>query len=411
MAGQILPPHLQSARNNDSRQDLAAMLKRQAFNSGSIQSPWQGIAQLGSAYFAGKKQDEINDDYSKQGADYNKALGAVLTGKSKDYSKLGPAGTQFAMRDMNQADKKTAYNQTRTDKLTDATTAHNRNLEVAGLSQNKPLTREAKAQADFLGKRIDDPTYRAILANAGKSGVTVTNTGPTQQTAMEKALGQQFATDYTSRAQQASTAAGTVGQLDILTGLLDSGLQTGFGQPFIEGARQLGAQLGLDVDRSQMAGAELYKAISTKMILPLVKQLGVNPTDKDLAFVVQGSAELSKSPEGNRLIIQALKRDQQRKIGLAQLQSKYYQAKKTMVGFANVEANYIQQNPIFNDQERTQLAGLRGGSGVNQSGATSPKRRRYNPQTGGLEEMGGDPLAGAPGAQINNGRTNTFPLR
>ena len=43
------------------------------------------------------------------------------------------------------------------------------------------------------------------------------------------------------------------------------------------------------------------------MIGPLVKQLGTNPTDKDLNFIIQSSATLGKTVAGNRLILNAMK--------------------------------------------------------------------------------------------------------
>jgi len=54
------------------------------------------------------------------------------------------------------------------------------------------------------------------------------------------------------------------------------------------------------------AGLERFDALSKQTLMPLVKQLGVNPTDKDLMFVVKGSPTLNKSKAGNLLILAAL---------------------------------------------------------------------------------------------------------
>ncbi len=414
-----MPPHLQGAYRSDPRNRSINQLSDMALDSSPIQSTWQGIARLGAAYFGKRKQDQIDDEFAMKDDAYRKALIAALqgaqTGNMAGFTNpdLGPTAIQATIQNAQfnreQAANEAGYQRTRTDQIDDAQTAHERQLEIAGMKNNQPLTREAKAAADYKAGRIPAQAYQQIMASAGKGGVTV-NTGQ-QETAMEKELGKLFANDYATRAKAAADAASTVEQLGILDGLLDAGLQTGFGQQFITGARKLGAQIGFDVDKSQMAGAELFSAVSNRMIGPLVKQLGQNPTDKDLQFIVQSAAELGKSPQGNKLIIQALKRDQQRKIQLSQLQSKYYAANKTMAGFENVVANHITKNPIFSNAERLQLAGLRKGApqaGLPQSG--NKMRRRWNPKTGELEPVG-NPLAGVGNSQLNSGVTGAFPPR
>jgi len=56
----------------------------------------------------------------------------------------------------------------------------------------------------------------------------------------------------------------------------------------------------------------------------LVKELGVNPTDKDLDFVIKGSPELSKSVEGNKLMLKALKLSNARAIDQHNFDNSFY---------------------------------------------------------------------------------------
>jgi len=56
-----------------------------------------------------------------------------------------------------------------------------------------------------------------------------------------------------------------------------------------------------------LAGAEALQSISTNLVLPQVKQLGVNPTDTDLKFINTGSPGLSKTVAGNKLMLAALR--------------------------------------------------------------------------------------------------------
>lgn len=99
---------------------------------------------------------------------------------------------------------------------------------------------------------------------------------------------------------------------DTMLALLDEGVKTGFGQETMLTIQQ-GLQLfDPNYQIKDIAGKEAFLAESTKAILPQVKQLGVNPTDADLKFISSGSATLSKSVEGNRLMLKGIKLKAQR---------------------------------------------------------------------------------------------------
>ena len=88
--------------------------------------------------------------------------------------------------------------------------------------------------------------------------------------------------------------------------LLDEGVQTGFGQETINKLNQAAQLFNPNYKAKEVAGQENFIALSNEIILPQVKQLGVNPTDADLDFIVKGSPTLSKSVEGNKLLLRAL---------------------------------------------------------------------------------------------------------
>lgn len=114
--------------------------------------------------------------------------------------------------------------------------------------------------------------------------------------------------------------------LDTLDNLLDKGVNTGFGSGFGLSLQRIGQSLvGEDYQVGEIAGRETFQAETTKLILPLVKQLGVNPTDKDLDFVKTGAVELSKSEAGNKIMIAGLRLSQQRKLDEANFDNQFYQ--------------------------------------------------------------------------------------
>lgn len=220
-------------------------------------------------------------------------------------------------------------------------------LDYATSVQN--LTREGQARALAMG--VDLATYpaqiqRAYLAKsmtdpAGAFDVLSTydnrfatdktknfsfreNLGPDEKTRFDKMLAaSQSTTNFNLGEKQASpralddfykmsgeyreqynTAMTTQDTINSMRQALDAGLQTGFGQEALTTLRRAGATLGFDVPDT--ADAEFFIGQSTRLILPLVKQLGVNPTDKDLSFVETGSPTLEKSVEGNLLMLDAL---------------------------------------------------------------------------------------------------------
>jgi len=93
--------------------------------------------------------------------------------------------------------------------------------------------------------------------------------------------------------------------LNQLSSLIDAGAQTGFAQGFLAEARNLGIDLGLNV--ADPTPELVFGAISNRIALPLVKSLGSNPTDTDLQLILDSAPGLSKTPEGNKILIDTIK--------------------------------------------------------------------------------------------------------
>ena len=91
------------------------------------------------------------------------------------------------------------------------------------------------------------------------------------------------------------------------TDLGGKGLKTGFGS---ETKAQLTNALQMidpTFNAEGLADAEIFTAYANKVVLPQVKQLGFNPTDADLRFVVAASPTLGKSTAGNLALLETLK--------------------------------------------------------------------------------------------------------
>ena len=130
---------------------------------------------------------------------------------------------------------------------------------------------------------------------------------------------------YEERLDLASSAQVSNVNLDNLENIINQGLETGFGAEIGLSLNRVGQLIsGPEYKAGEIAGAESFAAGANKLILPLVKELGVNPTDKDLDFVIKGSPELSKSVEGNKLMLKALKLSNARAIDQHNFDNSFY---------------------------------------------------------------------------------------
>jgi len=157
---------------------------------------------------------------------------------------------------------------------------------------------------------------------------------------------QSAVTKYNNNMSAAEDANAINTSLDTLDNLLNEGVNTGFGSGLQLGLQKIGQFfLGEDYKVPEVAGKEQFVAETTKLILPLVKQLGVNPTDKDLDFVKSGALELSKSEAGNRLMLQALRLQQARRIDEHNFDNNFYNE--------NPNATIFQRNIAFSNHKQS----------------------------------------------------------
>ena len=214
------------------------------------------------------------------------------------------------------------------------------------------------------------------------SGVIV-NTGPKLspfQTAVEKAR----AGRYLEVGERATGAAKQLQDISIMEDMLDRGLQTGFGQNWLNSARSLGRQLGVDVDVSQIAGAELFEALSNKMVLPMAKSLGANPSNRDAQLIAATFPQLTKTPEGNKLLLKAIRRQAELDIELAQMADQHIQENGDYAGFDLVAARYMASQPLLDPQDKQVLAQLTGAQGLPRYQAPKGSGGTFKPGAGGV---------------------------
>jgi hypothetical protein len=129
----------------------------------------------------------------------------------------------------------------------------------------------------------------------------------TVQNQMQKGFGENLTETITSNIKAGRLARPILGAVDSMQILLDEGVRTGFGQETMMQVGKVGQVFNPDFNIKGLAGQEALQSIATNLVLPQVKQLGVNPTDTDLKFINTGSPSLSKTVAGNKLMLSALR--------------------------------------------------------------------------------------------------------
>ena len=106
--------------------------------------------------------------------------------------------------------------------------------------------------------------------------------------------------------ENSQTAYSQQNALEYMLNLVSSpGFESGTGQQALTAVQSLGYNLG--VTSKSPVKEEVFQALSRQIIIPLVKQLGVNPTDKDFEIIESASVGLGQTIEGNLILLQAAK--------------------------------------------------------------------------------------------------------
>jgi hypothetical protein len=317
---------LNQTYQSDPRRILGQALMGQGTSTAPVRTPLAGLGRLSSALVGAYLQRKAGDELS---ARETKMTDAILGGLPEalqnnpliraNLPAVSGAATaallqpQTSQSIVDQGDLAYVQTDTQSPFSTTPTTS------IGGLIQRRAPTdarTPAMKNAEAQGLVPGSAEYNAFIAKSG-SGVTI-NTG-------DKKGGEATVSTITDLAKTATSARQTLARVDQMTGLLDSGVATGFGQETITGLKRVGQFFNPDYKVKEIAGAEAFVGNANAMIGPLVKQLGSNPTDKDLMFFVTASPTLGKSVEGNKLLLKGIKLSNARDIALSNAAQEFLQ--------------------------------------------------------------------------------------
>ena len=242
---------------------------------------------------------------------------------------------------------------------------------ATGGEKPRPFTGDLANAANIL-YRTDDPAK--IFARFGQAGLDaveqraakiaegkrpVTNITAPVSINMQKGFGEDLTETLTANLRAGRVAGNTLGTVQGMKALIDEGTRTGFGTETMVQLARAGQAFDPNFKVSGVAGAEAFQAFSNSVILPEVKKLGVNPTDTDLKFIVQGSPSLSKSPQGNLILLDTLELKLQREQDLAKFSNQWLSQNANTVKtnpiiaqtqFNDAFNNYVQASPLYKPQ-------------------------------------------------------------
>ena len=258
----------------------------------------------------------------------------------------------------------------------------------------EPFTGTMANAANFLYQTTDPKKIFATHGQAGLDKVSqkaeelatrerpVTNINVSNQ--MQKGFGENLTDTITSNIKAGSLARPILSAVDSMQILLDEGVKTGFGQETMLQFGKVGQVFNPDFNIKGLAGQEALQSISTNLVLPQVKQLGVNPTDTDLKFINTGSPSLSKTVAGNKLMLAALKLKLERDQDLARFTNTWL-SQNTKLTTTNPTQAYVNFNNDFDAYTQS-------------SPLYAPSANRLREQFNALGSSG-QPKAGQPNAR------------
>jgi len=215
----------------------------------------------------------------------------------------------------------------------------------------------AKIFAQYGQPGLDAVDAKALeMTKANRQVVNVTATVSNN---MQKGFGDNLVEDLSANLRAGRVAGNTLGTVQSMKALIEEGTKTGFGQETMLQLGRAAQTFDPNFKVAGIAGAEAFQGLSNSVILPEVKKLGTNPTDTDLKFIVQGSANLAKSPQGNLILLDTLELKLKREQDLARFSNQWLAKNANTVKnnpiiaqtqFNDAFNNYIDTSPIYKPQ-------------------------------------------------------------
>ena len=159
-------------------------------------------------------------------------------------------------------------------------------------------TNDAKARGVSPKDILSFREYSNASASAKQEVMNVTVGGEGGDEAMQERL----FSDYNKVEDEWFLQQNTRTRYQEMEALLDAGLKTGWGEDLKFRARKVLSAFGQELG-PQFSMQEFFTAMTNAIAIPRAKELGVNPTDRDMEMIMDSILSGKKTEESNRLLI------------------------------------------------------------------------------------------------------------
>lgn len=207
-------------------------------------------------------------------------------------------------------------------------------------------------------------TIQDWIVGNKKAGATTINTGD-GSSEYNKALDKKYAEAFMTIQDGAQSARTKLATLGALSTALQGAGNTGFGGETLLTLQQAGRALGIEI--GDVSSGEAARALGNQLALQLRNPSGGAGmpgamSDKDREFLVASVPGLTKTPEGNKKLVDFMTKVENRSIEVARL-AQEYQDKKGQIdnGFYQDLSAWSEANPLFPEGEAESQGGAEGG--------------------------------------------------
>ena len=237
-------------------------------------------------------------------------------------------------------------------------------FEVIGNAAKPSTPTDDMREYDAAVAQGYEGTIQDWIVGNKKAGATTINTGD-GSSEYNKALDKKYAEAFMTIQDGAQSARTKLATLGALSTALQGAGNTGFGGETLLTLQQAGRALGIEI--GDVSSGEAARALGNQLALQLRNPSGGAGmpgamSDKDREFLVASVPGLTKTPEGNKKLVDFMTKVENRSIEVARL-AQEYQDKKGQIdnGFYQDLSAWSEANPLFPEGEAESQGGAEGG--------------------------------------------------
>ncbi len=211
--------------------------------------------------------------------------------------------------------------------------------EMVGIAALKGIT-DLHAATPEQKKDVLD-TWESFR-RSGAANLTVNNN---PERASEMGVTDAMIGQYNTDQQRAVSAEDRLNSLGVMEAALNSGLRTGGLEALTGPMRSIAASVGM-ADPSRLSREEAFRAVSNKVALEMKEGMTGPMSDRDIMFLQQQVPAMANTVQGNKILIEVLRRTARRQIELADLSDKYFAERGSLVGYREHRSQWLRENPL-----------------------------------------------------------------